>query len=282
MHLLEVCWALELRLTKKKRSMRRFTVMRAVHVSPSITPQTPHLAASGGSLSMSPCGLLACGAACGQRAAGASATHARGAPSATPLLRSAAAAGSRHAGCCAVHAHIKLPQRGGGRCFAARVALSSLLRGRQLRALASLAVLEEPLAPAAPPVRLAPTLRPYQAENAADILSCIGPGSSRVGLARFEGDARCGLLSFAQRARLLYVLPTGGGKTVVLVDVITKLAAAGKRTLVLVHRKELLEQMAEHLRRAGLEPGIIMSTRKPDPTRVVQARSWRALCEVVP
>jgi superfamily II DNA or RNA helicase len=65
---------------------------------------------------------------------------------------------------------------------------------------------------------------------------------------------------FAEHQRQLLVLPTGGGKTVVL----AQLAAAHqpRRTLVLAHREELITQAAEKIRAVtGLMPEVEMADR---------------------
>jgi DNA repair protein RadD len=51
----------------------------------------------------------------------------------------------------------------------------------------------------------------------------------------------------------LMVLPTGGGKTVIFCYMIARAAERQKRTLVLVHRQELLQQVSDTLTRFGVE-----------------------------
>ncbi len=59
----------------------------------------------------------------------------------------------------------------------------------------------------------------------------------------------------------LYVLPTGGGKTIVFCNIIENAAAKGRRVMVLVHRKELLDQCAEKLIDIGVPHGLIRAGR---------------------
>lgn len=66
------------------------------------------------------------------------------------------------------------------------------------------------------------------------------------------------------------VAPTGSGKTVMAVEFIRRFA---RRTLWLVHRRELVQQAAEHLEAVGLTPGIIMAGVDPEPDRIVQVAS---------
>lgn len=58
------------------------------------------------------------------------------------------------------------------------------------------------------------------------------------------------------RAPLL-VLPTGGGKTIVMAEIMRSLAARGRSALVLVHRRELIAQTSRKLGLAGVDHGII-------------------------
>jgi superfamily II DNA or RNA helicase len=68
-------------------------------------------------------------------------------------------------------------------------------------------------------------LRPYQSEAEQAILAEWDKGNRRT----------------------LLVLPTGCGKTIVFSKIIEDIATAGKRTLVLAHRGELLDQAADKL-----------------------------------
>jgi superfamily II DNA or RNA helicase len=70
----------------------------------------------------------------------------------------------------------------------------------------------------------------------------------------------------------LYVLPTGGGKTVVLSHIVKAAVGKGARVLVLVHRRELLEQSMRALSREGLEVGAI-APGFPASSHVVQVGS---------
>jgi len=57
-------------------------------------------------------------------------------------------------------------------------------------------------------------------------------------------------------------LPTGTGKTVLFTSIIRDLSASkGTKIVILAHRKELIDQISEHLSRYELEHGIIASGR---------------------
>lgn len=59
----------------------------------------------------------------------------------------------------------------------------------------------------------------------------------------------------------LYVLPTAGGKTVVFCHIAESAAALGRRILILVHRKELLEQASQKLFDLNMPHGLIAPSR---------------------
>jgi len=55
----------------------------------------------------------------------------------------------------------------------------------------------------------------------------------------------------------LVVMPTGTGKGFLIGDIIADAVDAGRRVLAFVHRREIIDQLADHARRAtGLEPAI--------------------------
>ena len=111
-------------------------------------------------------------------------------------------------------------------------------------------------------------------------LRCTG----RCGVVSFSPRGLVGVASFQPPARALFVLPTGGGKTVVLSHLIRALLsdassyAAGVRVLFVVHRKELVEQATVALQTCGLQPGIIMASTKAHPAARLQVASLQTLC----
>lgn len=74
-------------------------------------------------------------------------------------------------------------------------------------------------------------------------------------------------------AAVLLVLPTGGGKTAIASELIRVTASKGGKTLVLAHRRELIDQMWLRLREAGVEAGVIMAGRTARPDMPVQVAS---------
>jgi len=75
-------------------------------------------------------------------------------------------------------------------------------------------------------------------------------------------------------SRLLYQLPTGGGKTVVAAFIIQAAAAKGLRVGWFAHRRELIMQPSAMLDRIGIPHGITMASHKRyDPEAQVQVLS---------
>jgi superfamily II DNA or RNA helicase len=71
---------------------------------------------------------------------------------------------------------------------------------------------------------------------------------------------------------VLFVLPTGGGKTVVFCHIAQQAAERGKRIAVLVHRAELLEQASRSLAALGVRHGLIAAGRSMN--RRMMSRYW--------
>jgi DNA repair protein RadD len=99
------------------------------------------------------------------------------------------------------------------------------------------------------------TLRPYQNDGIKNIRTVFSSGKRRV----------------------LYVLPTGGGKTVVFSDVAAKTAQRAKNVLILTHRIELLRQTSEKLSMNGVEHGLINPKFTPNLSAPVQVASVQTL-----
>jgi len=73
--------------------------------------------------------------------------------------------------------------------------------------------------------------------------------------------------AFRSYKRVLFVCPTGGGKTMIFSEIAK---ASTKKVLILAHRKELIEQASE---RIGVPHGIIMSGVAPDYEQRIQIAS---------
>jgi DNA repair protein RadD len=71
-------------------------------------------------------------------------------------------------------------------------------------------------------------------------------------------------LAFRDGARApLLVLPTGGGKTICMAEILRGVAARDRSAVVLVHRRELITQTAHKLSLAGVPHGIIAAGSSP-------------------
>ena len=81
-------------------------------------------------------------------------------------------------------------------------------------------------------------------------------------------------LSYMQgRRSVLYVLPTGGGKTVIFSHIAEQAAKKGNRVCILVHRTELVDQSSESLSKIGVDHGIITAGQEMDLSKTVQIAS---------
>lgn len=79
--------------------------------------------------------------------------------------------------------------------------------------------------------------------------------------------------------RCLVIMPTGGGKTVVASEIIRGAMAKGSRTLFVAHRRELIQQTCDKLRRFGVEHGVIMAGIRPALQHQVQVASVQTLAQ---
>lgn len=107
---------------------------------------------------------------------------------------------------------------------------------------------------------VAPALRPYQQEAVERLRAAFRAGHRSV----------------------LFVLPTGGGKTVVFSHIAQQAACRGKRIAVLVHRVELLEQASRSLDALGVRHGLIAAGRAMNLAAPVQVASVGTLCRRLP
>ncbi|MEP2668782.1 MAG: DEAD/DEAH box helicase [Cyclobacteriaceae bacterium] len=76
---------------------------------------------------------------------------------------------------------------------------------------------------------------------------------------------------------VLYVLPTGCGKTTVFSSLAEKYFHQGEYVNIIVHRNELVEQIHDRLLSFGIEAGIIAGNTKPDLSKRVQVSSVQSL-----
>jgi DNA repair protein RadD len=80
-----------------------------------------------------------------------------------------------------------------------------------------------------------------------------------------------------QHRSVLFVLPTGGGKTVLFSHITRETAARGNRVCILVHRAELLRQASASLQALDVPHGLIAANRSMDLSRPVQVASVQTL-----
>jgi superfamily II DNA or RNA helicase len=100
-----------------------------------------------------------------------------------------------------------------------------------------------------------PELRPYQRDAIDEVRDAIAAGHRRI----------------------ILVAPTGSGKTIIGADLIETATRAGKRVLVLAHRREIIQQTAAKLAQCAIFPGIVMADVKSRPREPVQVASIQTL-----
>lgn len=89
---------------------------------------------------------------------------------------------------------------------------------------------------------------------------------------KFKADIR---QAFRSHKRVLGVLPTGGGKSVVLASIIKDAAAKPSRILLVAHRRKLIQQLSKTVGRQGVSHGIIMRgfDRTDDLTQIASIQT---------
>jgi DNA repair protein RadD len=102
---------------------------------------------------------------------------------------------------------------------------------------------------------MTPTLRAYQHQAVEQIRQAYRQGHRAV----------------------LFVLPTGGGKTVVFSHIAEQAAGRGNRICVLVHRQELLRQASASLTSLGVRHGLIAAGLSMNLSAPVQVASVQTL-----
>jgi DNA repair protein RadD len=80
--------------------------------------------------------------------------------------------------------------------------------------------------------------------------------------------------AFAAGAKVLYVLPTGAGKTVVAAAIVERTVQVGKRVLMLTHRREILKQTSFKI---PFEHGLIQAGLNIDLSYPIQIASVQTL-----
>ena len=75
-------------------------------------------------------------------------------------------------------------------------------------------------------------------------------------------------IAVMQADRALLVMPTGSGKTVVFSEICRLAREKKRKVLILVHRRELIKQASDKLKKAGVRHGIIASGFNPSRSPV--------------
>ncbi|MDD3077909.1 MAG: DEAD/DEAH box helicase [Paludibacter sp.] len=102
------------------------------------------------------------------------------------------------------------------------------------------------------------TLRPYQTEGIKRIFEAWNP-------------------KLLNLRNILFQMPTGTGKTTVFSEIVRKATVKNKKILIVVHRVELVEQIADRLTHFGVGVGIISARQKANPDCDVQVATIQTL-----
>ena len=81
---------------------------------------------------------------------------------------------------------------------------------------------------------------------------------------------------------VIYQLPTGGGKTVIIDDVVKKVIKGktkfyAERILILIHRREIIYQMYERLISSGIDAGYLIGSKKENEEAKVLVASIQTI-----
>ena len=79
------------------------------------------------------------------------------------------------------------------------------------------------------------------------------------------------------KRRPLVVAPCGSGKTVIFAHIARLAQAKNKRTVIVVHRRELIRQAYDKLKAIGVTPGLILANEQTDYDNMVQVASIQSL-----
>lgn len=101
-------------------------------------------------------------------------------------------------------------------------------------------------------------LRPYQIKGIRDIFDAWNPATQNL-------------------MNVLFQMPTGTGKTTVFSEIVRRACLKSKKILIVVHRKELVEQIVERLLHFDIQSGIISGSIQPDATKEVQVATIQSL-----
>jgi DNA repair protein RadD len=100
--------------------------------------------------------------------------------------------------------------------------------------------------------------------NYIEVIPAQAPSFGEIGTAsppnlrQYQHEAVAAIRqAFKRYRRVLFVLPTGGGKTIVFSYVAMQATAKGNRVLILAHRQEILDQISTALTDMGVIHGLI-------------------------
>lgn len=101
-----------------------------------------------------------------------------------------------------------------------------------------------------------------------------------MNLRKYQGDGKGLIFNEWKQGRkaVMFQLPTGGGKTIIFVEIIKAFVQAGKRVILIAHREELITQAWQTLYNNKIYSGIIKSGITPDFRLPCQVASIQTIC----
>src|SRR6478609_1699737 len=84
--------------------------------------------------------------------------------------------------------------------------------------------------------------------------------------------------SFSKNRRVIGQLPTGGGKTYCIADIVARSIAKGNVVCVSCHRIEIFESIYHTLKKFGIQPSLIAQGQNPMPGAQVYLAMVETVC----
>lgn len=138
----------------------------------------------------------------------------------------------------------------------------------------------KPATLAGPPASISKSQSQHQPGLGREVQSQKQPPSSRADSRQLRPYQQCDLdkirAAFGSGARaVLYVAPTGSGKTVLFTSLVDGTMRNGKRCIIIAHRIEIVEQVSAALAGLGVPHGVIAPgfPATPEPVQVASVAS---------
>jgi superfamily II DNA or RNA helicase len=108
-------------------------------------------------------------------------------------------------------------------------------------------------------------------------LAVVQPSPQLLRPYQREGITRIFELWRAGKRSVLFQMPTGTGKTILFSEIVSLGYSKGKKILIVVHRKELVDQITSKLQSLEVQTGQIIAGTKADYSKIIQVASIQTL-----